>query len=130
MTRQFKRPNQNLAVRNSVGTDASDVLNSKDNRIKSLPREHRGSSLVADPSGMIDRKQDMRRSTKNSDNTQLHGQLKGYSKRGNRPSVGQLPRPSTYTIQGGITGSTAKDYIQGDDHSNDSRTLMSEIGTR
>ena len=53
-----------MVVRSSSGIEANDVLNGLDNRIKSLPREQRGSSLVADPSGLIDRVNDLRRSTK------------------------------------------------------------------
>ena len=85
-----------MAVRSSVGTEANEVLNSLDNRIKSLPREQRG-----------------------------------YNKRGNRPSVGHLPRPSTYTIQDGAADSTnhGNDRLR-EENSNDSRNLMSEIGPR
>ena len=107
------------------------MLNSLDNRIKSLPREQRGSSLNADPSNLLDRVNDMRRSTADKDAKQLRGQLKGYNKRGNRPSVGHLPRPSTYTIQdGAVDTSHANDRTRDENHSNDSRNLMSEIGPR
>jgi len=99
VTKQFKKPKngglRNLSLQKSLDAGPP-MVRLGTGRASSLPREQ-SSTLNAD-SSILEKANELRRSTKNSQVRNLTGKLIGFGKKGNRPSANMLPKSNSYAV--------------------------------